>query len=64
MNHLPESPAEEERYRALQSLDPAMVGALEVLVAGLHDESWRVRHVAAEALKRLPSSRDVAERLI
>jgi HEAT repeat protein len=64
MNHLPEVSEEEERYRALQELDPRMAGALEVLVTGLHDESWRVRHVAAEALKRLPSSRDVAERLI
>ncbi|WP_164019373.1 HEAT repeat domain-containing protein [Pyxidicoccus trucidator] len=64
MNPLPEFPAEEERYRALQELDPGTTGALEVLVAGLHDESWRVRHVAAETLKRLPSSRDVAERLI
>jgi HEAT repeat protein len=64
MNPLPESFAEEERYRALQELDPGTTDALEVLVAGLHDESWRVRHVAAEALKRLPSSRDVAERLI
>ncbi|MBZ4420028.1 HEAT repeat domain-containing protein [Myxococcus sp. RHSTA-1-4] len=64
MNPLPEFPEEEARYRALQELDPRTAGALEVLVAGLHDESWRVRHVAAEALKRLPSSRDVAERLI
>ncbi|QSQ24935.1 HEAT repeat domain-containing protein [Pyxidicoccus parkwayensis] len=64
MNPLPEFPAEEARYRALQELDPRAAGALEVLVTGLHDESWRVRHVAAEALKRLPSSREVAERLI
>ncbi|MCP3144788.1 HEAT repeat domain-containing protein [Pyxidicoccus xibeiensis] len=64
MNHLPEFPAEEERYRALHELDPRMPGALEVLVLGLHDESWRVRHIAAEALKRLPSPREVAERLI
>lgn len=64
MNPLPESTAEEERYRALHELDPGTAGALEVLVSGLHDESWRVRHVAAEALKRLPSPRDVAERLI
>lgn len=64
MNHLPEFPAEEARYRALQELDPRTAGALDALVAGLHDESWRVRHVAAEAIKRLPSARDVAERLI
>ena len=64
MTLVPECPAEEERYRALQELDPGRVGALEELVTGLHDESWRVRHVAAEALKRLPSSREVAERLI
>jgi HEAT repeat protein len=64
MNTLPEFPEEEARYRALQELDPRAAGALEVLVAGLHDESWRVRHVAAEALMRLPSPGDVAERLI
>ncbi|MFP2933512.1 HEAT repeat domain-containing protein, partial [Pyxidicoccus sp. 3LG] len=64
MNPMPEFPAEEERYRALHELDPRMPGALEVLVLGLHDESWRVRHVAAEALKRLPAAGEVAERLI
>ncbi|WNZ59443.1 HEAT repeat domain-containing protein [Myxococcus sp. MxC21-1] len=60
-----ESPVEEEaRYLALQSLDPCTAGVLEILVVGLHDESWRVRHVAAEALKRMPASSELAARLI
>ncbi|MCP3101433.1 HEAT repeat domain-containing protein [Myxococcus sp. K15C18031901] len=65
MNHLPEFPAEEEvRYRALQNLDLLGEGILDVLVAGLHDESWRVRHAAAEGLQRLPRRSEVAARLV
>ncbi|WP_426753224.1 HEAT repeat domain-containing protein [Myxococcus sp. Y35] len=56
--------AEEARYLALQALDPCAAGVLEILVVGLHDESWRVRHVAAEALKRMPASTELAARLI
>ncbi|GHG83394.1 HEAT repeat domain-containing protein [Comamonas sp. JC664] len=56
--------AEEARYLALQALDPCAAGVLEILVVGLHDESWRVRHVAAEALKRMPASVELAARLI
>nr|WP_153869809.1 MULTISPECIES: HEAT repeat domain-containing protein [Myxococcaceae] len=41
------------RYQALQQLDPAARGALEALLAGLHDESWRVRRIAAEGFARL-----------
>ncbi|WP_434348360.1 HEAT repeat domain-containing protein [Myxococcus virescens] len=60
-----EPPVEEEaRYLALQSLDPCTAGVLEILIVGLHDESWRVRHVAAEALKRMPASSELAARLI
>ena len=55
---------EEVRYLALQALDPCAAGVLEILVVGLHDESWRVRHVAAEALKRMPASTELAARLI
>ncbi|AEI68225.1 HEAT repeat domain-containing protein [Corallococcus macrosporus] len=65
MSPRPELPAAEEaRYLALQSLDPCTAGVLEILVVGLHDESWRVRHVAAEALKRMPASSELAARLI
>jgi HEAT repeat protein len=55
---------EEERYRALLGLDPAAPGTLEVLIAGLHDESWRVRRAAAEGMKRLPAPTQVATRLV
>lgn len=65
MNPHSEPPVEEEaRYLALQSLDPCTAGVLEILIVGLHDESWRVRHVAAEALKRMPASSELAARLI
>jgi HEAT repeat protein len=55
---------EEERYQALLALDPRDAGALAALSAGLHDESWRVRRVAAEAMTRLPAPSSVAEHLI
>lgn len=60
------SPAEEARYRALQDLDPRGENLLEVLIAGLHDESWRVRHAAADGLQRLstPAPAEVAARLV
>ncbi|NTX16734.1 HEAT repeat domain-containing protein [Myxococcus sp. CA056] len=64
MSHLPVFPAEEERYRALQELDPRGEGILDVLLTGLHDESWRVRHAAAEGLQRLAAPEDVALRLV
>ncbi|WNG35897.1 PBS lyase [Archangium violaceum] len=56
--------AEEARYRALLELEPSSAGARETLVAGLHDESWRVRRAAAEGLTRLPEREAVVERLI
>jgi HEAT repeat protein len=56
--------AEEARYRALLELDPSSPEARETLVAGLHDESWRVRRAAAEGLTRLPEREAVVERLI
>jgi HEAT repeat protein len=55
---------EEERYRALLAVDPSGKGALETLIAGLHDESWRVRRAAAEGMKRLPALGQVALRLV
>ncbi|AGC46494.1 HEAT repeat-containing PBS lyase [Myxococcus stipitatus DSM 14675] len=66
MSYRQGSPAEEARYRALQDLDPRGDNLVEVLIAGLHDESWRVRHAAAEGLQRLstPSSEQVATRLV
>ncbi|AKJ02546.1 HEAT repeat protein [Archangium gephyra] len=56
--------AEEARYRALLELDVSAEGARETLVAGLHDESWRVRRAAAEGLTRVPERDKVVERLI
>ncbi|HEX8819840.1 MAG TPA: HEAT repeat domain-containing protein [Archangium sp.] len=56
--------AEEVRYRALLELDGSAPDAREALVAGLHDESWRVRRAAAEGLTRLPEREAVVERLI
>ncbi len=65
MNPTLELPAAEEaRYLTLQALDPCAAGVLEILIVGLHDESWRVRHVAAEALQRMPASAELAARLI
>ncbi|XXF80520.1 HEAT repeat domain-containing protein [Myxococcaceae bacterium GXIMD 01537] len=55
---------EEERYQALLALDPEVPGALDVLTAGLHDESWRVRRAAAEGMRRLPAPASVARHLI
>ncbi|MFL5345196.1 MAG: HEAT repeat domain-containing protein [Hyalangium sp.] len=55
---------EEERYQALMALEPAGPETLEALVAGLHDESWRVRRAAIECLRRLPSLAEVARRLV
>ncbi|WP_257461208.1 HEAT repeat domain-containing protein [Archangium lipolyticum] len=56
--------AEEARYRALLELDVSSPDAREELVAGLHDESWRVRRAAAEGLTRLPEREAVVERLV
>jgi HEAT repeat protein len=56
--------AEEARYQALLELDVAAAGAREALVAGLHDESWRVRRAAAEGLTRVPEREAVVMRLI
>jgi HEAT repeat protein len=56
--------AEEARYRALLELDVSAQGAQETLVAGLHDESWRVRRAAADGLTRVPEREKVVERLI
>jgi HEAT repeat protein len=56
--------AEEARYRALLELDVSASGAREALVAGLHDESWRVRRAAADGLTRVPERDKVVERLI
>jgi HEAT repeat protein len=55
---------EEGRYRALLALNPADPGALDALIAGLHDESWRVRRAASESFRRLPSPAQVAQRLV
>jgi HEAT repeat protein len=56
--------AEETRYRALLELDVSAAGARETLVAGLHDESWRVRRAAGDGLTRVPGREQVVERLI
>lgn len=56
--------SEEVRYRALLELDASTPEACETLVAGLHDESWRVRRAAAEGLTQLPGRAHVVERLI
>lgn len=56
--------ADEERYRALRELDPRKAGALDALIAGLHDDSWRVRHAAAQGLKQMADPEEVAERLV
>lgn len=56
--------AEETRYRALLELDVSAVDARELLVAGLHDESWRVRRAAADGLTRVAERGIVVERLI
>ncbi|HSP79392.1 MAG TPA: HEAT repeat domain-containing protein, partial [Myxococcaceae bacterium] len=56
--------AEEVRYQTLLELDVAAEGALEALVAGLHDESWRVRRAAAEGFARLPGGEGAVARLI
>ncbi|HYO72642.1 MAG TPA: HEAT repeat domain-containing protein, partial [Archangium sp.] len=55
---------EEARYRALLELDVSAEGARETLVAGLHDESWRVRRAAADGLTRVPGRDQVVARLI
>lgn len=55
---------EEERYQALMALEPGGKETLEALVAGLHDDSWRVRRAAIECLRRLPSLSEVAHRLV
>ncbi|MFO0584530.1 MAG: HEAT repeat domain-containing protein [Anaeromyxobacter sp.] len=41
---------EEARYRAVAALDPGAPGALAALLAGLADESWRVRAAVVERL--------------
>ncbi|MFB1483944.1 HEAT repeat domain-containing protein [Corallococcus sp. RDP092CA] len=66
MSDTERSPAgqEEARYRALQAVDPRAPGALETFTIGLHDESWRVRHAAAEGLRRVPDAQGVTARLI
>jgi HEAT repeat protein len=56
--------AEEVRYRALVELDPEAPGAREELVAGLHDDSWRVRRAAAAGFVRLPEREAAVGRLI
>jgi HEAT repeat protein len=56
--------AEEARYRALVELDPEAPGAQETLVAGLHDDSWRVRRAAALGFDRLPEREAAVGRLI
>jgi HEAT repeat protein len=56
--------AEEARYQALLELDVTAEGAQEALVAGLHDESWRVRRAAAEGLTRVPEREAAVRRLI
>lgn len=56
--------SEEERYQAVFAVDPASPTALDALIRGLHDESWRVRRAASEALRRLPSLTQVAQRLV
>jgi HEAT repeat protein len=56
--------AEEVRYRALMALDVFQPEAREVLVQGLHDESWRVRRAATSGFLRLPGRSAAVERLI
>ncbi len=64
MNPAPTFQEEEARYQAVLGMDPSGQGALEALLQGLHDESWRVRRAAAEALQRLPAAEEVARRLV
>jgi HEAT repeat protein len=45
---------EEQRYRALQRLDPLAPGTLPLLLAALDDPSWRVQAAAAERLAEVP----------
>lgn len=59
-----EPASEEARYQALLALPGEAPQALEALVAGLHDESWRVRRAAAEGFGRLPERMPAVERLV
>jgi HEAT repeat protein len=64
MSDVPLYSADEERYRAIREVDPRKPGALEALITGLHDESWRVRHAASQGLTQMPDPEEVAERLV
>jgi HEAT repeat protein len=56
--------AEERRYRSVLQLDLNESFALEALVQGLYDESWRVRNAAAEQLAKLPKSERAIPKLL
>lgn len=56
IDHGPQSPEEEARYRAVASADLSNESGRDALVRALYDESWRVRKAAAE---RLPAISDV-----
>jgi len=64
VSHVLAPQQEEERYQAVLAVDPAAPGALDALIVGLHDESWRVRRAASESLRRLPTLTEVAHRLV
>lgn len=56
--------AEEQRYRSVLQLDLNQSFALEALVQGLYDESWRVRNAAAEQLAKLPKRERAIPKLL
>jgi HEAT repeat protein len=55
---------EEERYRALLSVRLSDGNALEQLVGGLYDESWRVRKAAANLVAQLGRREEVVLRVM
>jgi len=55
---------EEKRCRAVLELNLNQSSAIEALVRGLYDESWRVRQAAAEQLSKLPHRERAVPRLL
>ncbi len=53
----------EGRYRALDAL-PVTPSSIPSLLAALHDESWRVRRLAAERLGALQPSMETVQQLV
>src|SRR5215472_12290206 len=50
--HLGTDSDPEVRYRAVRELNPDVPGHLEMLLARLSDESWRVRRMVVERLSK------------